>query len=47
MPTVTLKDGTPIWYREAGAGPALVLLQGLMLTADGFWTKNFEALAKS
>ena len=47
MPTVTLKDGTPIWYREAGKGPALVLLQGLMLTADGFWTKNFDALGRS
>lgn len=47
MPTVTLKDGTPIYYREAGAGPVLVLLQGLMLTADGFWTRNFEALSKS
>lgn len=42
-----LKDGTPIHYRDAGNGPALVLLHGLMLTADGFWTKNFDVLAQS
>ncbi len=46
MTIVQLKDGTPIYCRQAGGGPVLVLLQGLMLTADGFWGKNFDALAK-
>lgn len=46
MAIVQLKDGTPIYYKEAGRGPALVLLQGLMLTVDGFWGRNFDALAR-
>jgi len=44
---ITVSDGTPIYYRDEGTGPVLVLLQGLMLTADGFWTKNIDALAQS
>lgn len=47
MATINMKDGTPIYYKEAGQGPVLVLLQGLMLTADGFWTKNFDALSET
>jgi len=47
MPYVSADDGVPIYYKEAGAGPVLVLLQGLMLTAEGFWTRNFEALSQS
>lgn len=30
MPTVTSADGTPIGYESAGAGPALVLVDGAM-----------------
>jgi pimeloyl-ACP methyl ester carboxylesterase len=47
MAYVTVSDGTPIYYTDHGSGPVLVLLQGLMLTADGFWTRNIEELAKS
>lgn len=47
MPYINAADGTPIYYSDQGSGPALVLLQGLMLTADGFWTNNLEALAKT
>ena len=47
MPQIFLEDGTPIYFRTAGSGSTLVLLQGLMLTADGFWTKNFDALSTS
>ena len=39
-------DGTPIYYTDRGSGPPLVLLHGLMLTADGFWTRNLDALAQ-
>ena len=46
MPTVTMQDGTPIYYSEQGQGPTLVLLHGLMMTADGFWTRNLDALAE-
>jgi pimeloyl-ACP methyl ester carboxylesterase len=41
-----MADGTPIYYREKGSGPVLVLLHGLMMTADGFWTRNLDALAE-
>lgn len=47
MAYIHAADGTPIYYREAGSGPPLILLQGLMLTADGFWTHNFEQLSES
>lgn len=46
MAYVTVRDGTPIYYRDQGEGPVLVLLQGLMLTADGFWTRNFGPLSE-
>jgi pimeloyl-ACP methyl ester carboxylesterase len=45
MATVTMQDGTPIHYLDQGEGPVLVLLHGLMMTADGFWTRNLDALA--
>jgi pimeloyl-ACP methyl ester carboxylesterase len=47
MPYVTAADGTPIYYSDHGSGPVLVLLHGLMLTADGFWTRNLGALAET
>lgn len=47
MAVSTVSDGTPIYYCDQGSGPILVLLQGLMLTVDGFWTKNLEALSQS
>ncbi|MEL7030385.1 MAG: alpha/beta hydrolase, partial [Pseudomonadota bacterium] len=47
MPYASSKDGTPIYYMDAGEGPVLVLLHGLMLTAEGFWTRNFDVLAES
>lgn len=47
MAMITLSDGTPLYYRDEGQGPVLVLLQGLMLTVNGFWTKNFDELSKS
>jgi pimeloyl-ACP methyl ester carboxylesterase len=43
---LTSEDGTPIYYRDQGEGPALVLLQGLMLTVDGFWTRNLDPLSE-
>lgn len=46
MAYVTAADGTPIYYRDLGDGPPLVLLHGLMLTADGFWTRNLDPLAE-
>jgi pimeloyl-ACP methyl ester carboxylesterase len=47
MAYVTASDGTPIYYTDHGSGPVLVLLQGLMLTADGFWTGNIDPLARN
>lgn len=47
MAYINAADGTPIYYSDQGSGPALVLLQGLMLTAGGFWTKNLGPLAES
>lgn len=47
MAYIHAADGTPIYYREQGSGPPLILLQGLMLTADGFWTRNLDQLAES
>lgn len=47
MAYVHAEDGTPIYYRDQGSGPVLVLLHGLMLTADGFWTRNLDALSQS
>lgn len=47
MAYVTMVDGTPIYYREAGEGKPVVFLQGLMLTAEGFWTKNLDAIAEN
>lgn len=45
MPTFWLSDETPIHYLDEGQGRPIVLLQGLMLTADTFWQKNVPALA--
>lgn len=45
MAFITVEDGTPIYYQDQGSGPTLVLLHGLMLTADGFWTRNLDTLA--
>ena len=47
MPYVTVSDGTPLWYQDKGEGPVLVLLQGLMLSADYFWQRNLPKLAGS
>jgi len=47
MPHIIISDGTPIWYQDHGEGPVVVLLQGLMLSADYFWQKNQPELAKS
>ena len=46
MAYITTADGTAIYYRDHGDGPPLVLLQGLMLTADGFWTHNLDPLSE-
>jgi non-heme chloroperoxidase len=46
MATVQMQDGTPIHYVDQGSGPVLVLLHGLMMTADGFWTRNLDPLAQ-
>lgn len=46
MPIILMQDGTPIHYRDQGTGAVLVLLHGLMMTADGFWTRNLDALAE-
>ncbi|WP_439486426.1 alpha/beta fold hydrolase [Blastomonas fulva] len=45
MAHIAAADGTPIYYVDQGSGPVLVLLQGLMLTADGFWGSNLAPLA--
>jgi non-heme chloroperoxidase len=42
-----LSDGTPLRVIDQGQGPVIVLLQGLMLSADYFWQKNIETLAKT
>lgn len=47
MPYVHAADGTPLFYTDTGSGPVLVLLQGLMLTASGFWTGNIAPLART
>ena len=47
MAVITVSDGTPIYYRDQGEGPVLVLLHGLMLSVDGFWTRNLEQLSQS
>lgn len=47
MAYIPASDGTPIYYTDRGSGPVLVLLQGLMLTADGFWTRNLDPLAET
>lgn len=46
MAYITVGDGTPIYYQDRGLGPVLVLLHGLMLSVDGFWTRNLDALAE-
>ncbi|MEM7612665.1 MAG: alpha/beta hydrolase [Pseudomonadota bacterium] len=46
MAYIEADDGTPIYYIDSGSGPVIVLLHGLMLTADGFWTRNLGPLAK-
>lgn len=46
MAIVTMVDGTPIYVCDEGEGPVVVLLQGLMLTAAGFWTRNLGPLAE-
>lgn len=47
MPHIIVGDGVPIYYSDQGSGPPIVLLQGLMLTADGFWTRNIDVLSRS
>ena len=47
MAYLPAEDDTPIYFRDEGSGPVVVLLQGLMLTADGFWTRNLGPLAES
>ena len=47
MAYIELSDGTPLYYREAGDGRPLVLLQALMFPADYFWQKNIAALART
>lgn len=47
MATFWLSDETPLHYVDAGSGKPIVLLQGLMLTADYFWQKNIPALART
>jgi non-heme chloroperoxidase len=46
MAHIAAADGTPIYYVDRGSGPVMVLLQGLMLTADGFWGGNLAPLAE-
>ncbi|RME63084.1 MAG: alpha/beta hydrolase, partial [Alphaproteobacteria bacterium] len=46
MAYLTLRDGLPVHVRDEGGGRPIVLLQGLMLSADYFWQHN-RALAKS
>lgn len=47
MAYLTAEDGAPLYYRDQGTGAPLILLHGLMLTADGFWTRNIDALARN
>lgn len=47
MTYINASDGTPLYVRDEGSGPPLVLLHGLMLTVDGFWDRNLGPLAKN
>jgi pimeloyl-ACP methyl ester carboxylesterase len=47
MAFLTLADGCPLWYSDTGAGPALVMLQGLQFPAGYFWQRVVPTLAKS
>lgn len=46
MATHWLSDETPLYYIDRGTGRPIVLLQGLMLTADYFWQRNIDALTR-
>lgn len=47
MAYIKAADGTPLYVRDEGSGPPLILLHGLMLTVDGFWSRNIDPLADS
>src|SRR5579862_853915 len=46
MPTLSTKDGTEIYYKDLGAGPAIVLSHGWPLTSDS-WDGQIFFLASS
>lgn len=45
MLTLTLSDGTPIWFEATGDGIPLLLLQGLQFPAGFFWQKVAAGLS--
>jgi pimeloyl-ACP methyl ester carboxylesterase len=47
MPYWSLKDGVPLYYRDAGRGPTLLLLQAVTFGADYFWQHNLDVLERS
>jgi non-heme chloroperoxidase len=46
MPTITTKDGTQIYYKEWGTGPAVTFSHGWPLNADA-WDGQMHFLAQS
>ena len=47
MAYLSLSDELPLYYTDQGSGRPIVLLQGLMLSADHFWQHNVSELAKT
>lgn len=46
MAYVDAADGTPLWWRDHGEGPPIVLLQGLQFPAAYFWSRVVPPLAQ-
>jgi pimeloyl-ACP methyl ester carboxylesterase len=44
MPYIELADGVPLYYKEHGSGPTIVLVPGWTITTR-FWERQVEGLA--
>ena len=47
MAYISLSDELPLYLSDTGQGRPIVLLQGLMLSADYFWQRNIPELART